>query len=79
MMMTIPFSVEDTGKDCVIQLRDLVDNRVVADIFHGYCEPGVHTAEFDPQEVLGDVDAGYYVLYLIIGEEVHSYPVQYMP
>jgi len=78
-MMTIPFSVEDTAKDCVIQLRDLVDNRVVADIFHGRCEPGIHTAEFDPQEVLRNVDAGYYALYLIIGDEVHTYPVQYMP
>lgn len=78
-IMTIPFSVEDSTKDCVIQLRDLVDQHVVADIFEGRCEPGVHKAEFDPQKVFGGLDAGYYVLYVMIGDDVHTYPVQYMP
>ena len=78
-MITIPFSVEDSTKECLIQLRDIVDNRVVADIFHGRCDPGVHAAQFDPQSVQGGLEAGYYALYVIIGDEVESYPVQYMP
>lgn len=78
-MMTIPFSVEGSAKDCLIQIRDLVDNRVIADIFHGRLEPGVHSAEFDPQEVFKGLDAGYYALHLLIGDEVESFPLQYMP
>jgi hypothetical protein len=78
-MMTIPFSVEESVKDCLIQIRDLVDQHVVADIFRGHCEPGVHAAEFDPQQVFGHLDAGYYALYVVIGDEIHTYPVQYMP
>ncbi|HVZ38563.1 MAG: hypothetical protein JST22_02205 [Bacteroidetes bacterium] len=78
-MMTIPFSVDGSEKECLIQIRDLVDNRVVADVFHGRCQPGVHSAEFDPKVVFDGLDAGYYALYLIIGDEVESYPLQYMP
>jgi hypothetical protein len=78
-MMTIPFSVEDSAKDCLIQIRDLVGEQVIADIYHGHCEPGVHNAEFDPEQVFSELDAGFYALYVMIGDEVHTYPVQYMP
>ncbi len=75
--MTIPFSVEGTAKDCLIQLRDLADRVVIAEIFNGHCDPGVHTIEFDPGAV--DLEAGIYILHVVIGGEISTYPMQYMP
>jgi hypothetical protein len=77
--MTIPFAVNNIAKDCLIELRNLYDGRVVARIFHDTCQPGVHSVEFDPQKIEGGLEAGLYVLYVKIGDESESYPLQYMP
>lgn len=77
--ITIPFSIEGSAKECLIQLRDLADRVVIAEIFHGTCQPGIHSVEFDPGKVSGGLDAGIYVLYVMIGNETESYPLQYMP
>lgn len=77
--ITIPFSVEGTEKECLIQLRDLADRIVIAEIFRGTCQPGVHKVEFSPGKVAGGLDAGIYVLYVMIGNETETYPLQYMP
>ena len=79
MSITIPFSVSNGIKDCCIELRDLAEGRVVTEIFHAPCPPGLHSVEFDPENVEGGLDAGLYVLYVKIGEEAESYPVQYFP
>jgi hypothetical protein len=77
--MTIPFSVGPTEQECLIQLRDPYEGNVITEIFRGTCTPGIHSVEFDPARVTGGLDAGLYALYVKIGEEVESYPVQYMP
>ena len=77
--MTIPFSVGPTSQDCLIQLRNPYDGNVIVEIFRGSCTPGVHSVEFDPTLVDGGLDAGLYALYVKIGEEEESYPMQYMP
>lgn len=77
--ITIPFSVEGTEKECLIQLRDLADRVVIPEIFHGTCPPGVHSVEFSPDKVPEGLDAGIYVLYVMIGNETETYPLQYMP
>jgi|GEM_PF-2045837 len=77
--ITIPFSVEGSAKECLIQLRDLADRVVIADIFHGNCDPGVHVVEFDPDTAAQQLDAGIYILHVMIGSEIEAYPLQYMP
>ena len=77
MTIQIPFSVEGTAKDCLIQLRDLADRVVIAEIFNGRCEPGVHTVTFDPDTE--DIEAGIYILHVVIGGELSTHPLQYMP
>ena len=77
--MTIPISVGNIAKDCLIQLRDIYSGSVVTEIFHDRCEPGIHTVEFDPQKVDGGLEAGLYMLYVKIGDEEEAHPLQYMP
>lgn len=77
--ITIPFSVEGTEKECLIQLRDLADRVVIPEIFRGTCAPGVHSVEFSPDKAPEGLDAGIYVLYVMIGNETETYPLQYMP
>jgi hypothetical protein len=77
--MTIPFSVSETSQDCLIQLRDAYQGEIVTEIFRGICSPGVHSVEFDPTKLEGGLDAGLYALYVKIGDEEETYPVQYMP
>jgi hypothetical protein len=77
--MIIPFSVGPTDQECLIQLRDPYRGNVISEIFHGTCTPGIHSVEFDPNKVEGGLDAGLYALYVRIGDEAESYPLQYMP
>lgn len=79
MTIPIPFSVEDTPQECLIQLRDLADQNVIFEIFHGKCDPGIHTVTFDPDKVPGGMEAGIYILHLCIGNDTSIYPVQFMP
>ncbi len=79
MSITIPFSVEGSEKECLIQLRDLADRVVVTEIFRGNCLPGVHRVEFDPDGIPGGLDAGIYILHVMIGSDDETYPLQYMP
>lgn len=79
MSITIPVSIEGSEKECLIQLRDLADRIVIAEIFHGSRPPGVHVIEFDPDRVPGGLDAGIYILHVMIGNETETYPLQYMP
>ena len=50
---------------------------VIAEIFNGRCEPGVHTVTFDPDTE--DIEAGIYILHVVIGGELSTHPLQYMP
>jgi hypothetical protein len=79
MTITIPLSIEGSARECLIQLRDLADRVVVPTIFHGDCEPGIHAVEFDTDAVPGGLEAGVYMLHVVIGGEVSTYPLQYMP
>ncbi len=79
MTVTIPFSVEDTAQDCIIELRDLAQENVLAEIYHAYCEPGIHSVEFDPLAVEGGLEAGVYLISLTIGDHTEVHPLQYMP
>jgi hypothetical protein len=79
MNITIPFSVEDTSKDCLIELRDLSGERIITQIFQGNCQPGIHSVEFDPGKIQGGLDAGLYLLTVSMGGDSKSYPFQYMP
>lgn len=78
MELTIPFSVEGSPQKCVIELRDL-SSRLIHRIFQGICQPGVHTVKFNPQTLPQPLDAGVYLLYVAIGEQQETHPVQYMP
>jgi hypothetical protein len=79
MSITIPFSVEDSPKDCLIELRDLSGDVVITEIYHGFCEPGIHNVEFDPAKIQGGLEAGIYLLTVSMGGDSKSYPLQYMP
>jgi hypothetical protein len=79
MTITIPISVEGSTKECRIQLRDMTYHEVVAEIFHGTCEPGLQQIEFDTENLHGKVDAGIYIMQVTVGEDTITYPVQYMP
>ncbi len=79
MSITIPFSVEDTPKDCLIQLRDLSGDYVITEIYHAQCQPGIHTVEFDPGKIHGGLEAGIYLLTVTMDGDLKSYPLQYMP
>lgn len=79
MTITIPFSVEGESRECTIDLRDLSDTMVIAEIYRGIREPGAHSIEFDTEKLDGTLDAGIYILHVTIGGETSTYPVQYMP
>jgi len=78
MTLTIPFAIEGDPKDCRIELRDL-SGRTIHEIYHGVCAPGLHSVEFDSATLNEELDAGIYALWVAIGEESQSYPLQYMP
>ena len=78
MTLTIPFSVEGSMSECTIELRDL-SGRKIHRIFHGFCQPGIHSVEFDSASLAEELDAGIYALYVEIGEVSQTYPLQYMP
>ena len=77
--MTIPFFIEETARECAIDLRDLSLEQVIAEIFRGRCEPGLHSVEFDPGSIDGGLPAGLYIITLTIDGATEAYPVQYMP
>ncbi len=79
MNYTIPFSVEETTQECIIELLDLSQQNVIAEIYRQQCTPGRHSVEFDPSDYNGGIEAGVYILRLTIGEDSQAYPLQYMP
>jgi hypothetical protein len=79
MSLTIPISIEDKPSELVVELRSLVDGRLIAPIYHDNCQPGIHTIEFDPRSVPGGLEAGIYGLRVAIDGEAKVYPIQYMP
>ena len=79
MTYTIPFSVENEPCECIIEILDLPQREIISEIFRKTCKPGRHTAEFDPNKLDSQLDAGVYILRLTIGESVEIYPLQYMP
>ena len=79
MTYTIPFSVEEESCLCRIELLDLSQQNVVAEIYHGECQPGTHSVEFDPSTINGGLEAGVYIIRLDIGDHSESYPFRYMP
>ncbi len=78
MTLTIPFSVEGAASECTVELRDL-GGRTLHTIFHGVCQPGVHSVEFNSENLTEELDAGIYALWIAIGEFSQAYPLQYMP
>jgi len=79
MRITIPLSVEGETSPCLVELRDLSDSTVIAEIYRGVCEPGSHNIDFDTDALDGSLDAGVYILHVSIGGTTSTYPVQYMP
>ena len=79
MTYTIPFSVEEKPQLCVIELLDLSQQNQIAEIYRKECQPGTHTAEFDPGAVNNGIEAGVYILRVTIGKDSESYPFRYMP
>lgn len=77
--ISIPFSIEDQEQECIIELRDLSQREILAEIHRGTYGPGVHTVEFDPESMNLGIDAGVYLLTLTVGGERRVYPFQYMP
>ncbi|MCE2503054.1 MAG: hypothetical protein J4G05_03195 [Chlorobi bacterium] len=79
MTYSIPFSVEEQPRLCLIELLDLSQQNVLAEIYRGECQPGTHSIEFDPSTVDGGLEAGVYIIRLHVGEHSESYPFRYMP
>lgn len=79
MNYTIPFSVEEEAQECVVELLDLSQQNVIAEIYREQCQPGLHSVQFDPADYNGGLEAGVYILRLTIGEQSQAYPLQYMP
>lgn len=79
MTYTIPFSVEERTKLCLIELLDLSQQHVIAEIYRQEREPGAHTVEFDPSVVEEGLAAGVYILRISIGDHSEAYPFRYMP
>ena len=79
MTYTIPFSVEEKEQECAIELLDLSQQYVIAEIFRDRRGPGVYTVEFDPGTIHGGLEAGVYIIRLTIGGHSESYPLRYMP
>lgn len=79
MSLTIPISIEDRPRELIVELRSLVDGRLIAPIFHDHCPPGIHNIEFDPKTIAGGLEAGIYGLRVAIDGEAMVYPIQYMP
>lgn len=79
MCLTIPISIEDKPRELLVELRSLLDGRLIAPIFHDHCQPGIHNIEFNPKTINGGLDAGIYGLRVAIDGEAKTYPIQYMP
>ena len=79
MTYTIPFAVEDEAQDCLIELLDLSQQDVLAELYRARCEPGTHAVDFDPTAIGDGLEAGVYIIRLTIGEQADAYPLQYMP
>jgi hypothetical protein len=78
MALIIPLDIEDKPKDCLIELRDIVEGGVITEIFRGRCQPGLHEIPFDPSAVTG-LEAGLYALHITIDGYTETFPIQYMP
>ena len=79
MSLIIPISIEDKPSELVVELRSLVDGRLIAPVYHNHCAPGIHNIEFDPKTIAGGLEAGIYGLRVSIDGEEKVYPIQYMP
>lgn len=79
MSYTIPFSVEEKTQECIVELLDLGQQEVIAEIFRKECAPGTHAVEIDPTQINGGLEAGVYIIRLTIGGDSEAYPFQYMP
>ena len=77
--MIIPLHIDQHPKECRIELRGLYDGRLVAEVFHGILEPGVHNIPFDPQRLPTMLEAGIYTLRVTIDGETEFHPFQYWP
>ncbi|MGE3802085.1 MAG: hypothetical protein AB7H80_13780 [Candidatus Kapaibacterium sp.] len=79
MTYTIPFSVEEKPQLCLIELFDLSQQYIIAEIYRQECQPGAHSVEFDPSIVEDGLEAGVYILRITIGNQSEAYPFRYMP
>ena len=79
MTYTIPFAVEEGEQMCVIELLDLSQKEVIAEIHRSTHPPGSYSVLFDPTRVDGGLEAGLYILRVAIGESAEIFPLQYMP
>lgn len=79
MTYTIPFTIEEQAQDCVVELLDLSQQNVIAELFRDRCAPGAHAVEFDPSTINGGLEAGLYIVRIAIGEHSEAYPLRYMP
>lgn len=79
MTITIPIAIEDHAKECLVELLAL-DGSLIAEIYRGQLEPGMHDIAFDPATLEDTtVDAGVYVVRAIIDGRAETFPIQYMP
>lgn len=79
MTYTIPFSVDDKPQECLVQLLDLSQQNVIAELHRKVYEPGIHSVDLDPSAINDGLEAGVYIVRVTIGESTEAYPFQYMP
>lgn len=78
MPISFPVSIENHPKECQAELLTL-DGQTIVEMFRGHLAPGIHTIEYDPESAPDGIEAGLYVLRLIVDGHVETWPIQYMP
>ena len=78
MTITIPIAIDNHSKECTVELLTLDGQRLV-EMFSGNLAPGVHSIEYDPGAAPEMIEAGVYILRLVVDGHAETYPIQYMP
>ena len=78
MTISIPIAIEHHPKDCQAELLTL-DGQPIVEMFRGYLPPGIHSIDYDPESAPEGIEAGLYILRLIVDGHVETWPIQYMP
>jgi hypothetical protein len=78
MTITIPIAIDNHSKECTVDLLTL-DGQQIIEMFSGHLAPGVHSIEYDPSASSEGIEAGVYILRLVVDGHTETYPIQYMP